>query len=130
MLAGLREALRTEPSVNIAILAGSMARGDDHALSDIDLAVELREEKPLDHHRLAMRLEAKLEQKVDVAALRPVIEIDPLSLLQILDEGRVIVDRDRAWPALREQRPAVYKRAARAYRRQQAEAAALLDRQF
>ncbi len=118
LLAQLREAARTEPSVELAVLSGSMARGDDHPLSDVDLAVWLRGGMPLDRMRLGMRLEEKLGLAVDVADLRQAREGDPLSLLQILDEGRVIVDRNGIWPQLRAGRPAVYKRAARAYLKQ------------
>lgn len=118
LLARLREAMRTEPSVELAVLSGSMARGDDHAHSDVDLAVWLRGGMPLDRMRLGMRLEEKLGLAVDVADLKQAQEGDPLSLLQILDEGRVIVDRNGTWPQLRGQRSAVYKRAARAYLKQ------------
>src|SRR3954453_10942225 len=48
LIAALRAALRTEHGVRLAILAGSMARGDDHEQSDIDLVVELAGEDPLD----------------------------------------------------------------------------------
>jgi|GEM_PF-2979021 len=70
---------------------------------------------PLDRMRLGMRLEEKLGLAVDVADLKQAQDGDPLSLLQILDEGRVMVDRNGTWPQLRERRAAVYKRAARAY---------------
>jgi predicted nucleotidyltransferase len=129
LLADLRGALRTEPKVRVAILAGSLARGEGHGLSDIDLVVDLDSERTLDRMRLAMRLGEKLDREVDVASLDRV-EADPLSLLQILDEGRVIVDRDRVWPQLRGQRSAVHKRAARSYRRQQEQLAVMLAREL
>lgn len=108
--------LRTEPGVRIAILAGSMARGDDHRHSDIDLVVELASGNPLDRLRLAMKLGERLGRAVDVADMRQVRN-DPLSLLQVLDEGRVIVDRDEIWWELQERRPAIHKRATRAFDR-------------
>jgi predicted nucleotidyltransferase len=126
LLAASREALRTEPHVRVAILAGSTARGDDRTDSDVDLVVDLIEEKPLDRMRLGMRLADKLERAVDVASLRD-LRGDPLSLLQLLDEGRVLVDREGRWPELRAQRPAVHKRAKRAYLRQQQQTAATLE---
>jgi predicted nucleotidyltransferase len=127
LLAELRDALRTEPRVRLAVLAGSMARGDDHALSDVDLVVDLHSEKALDRTRLAIRLEEKLGRTVDVANWQQVLE-DPLSLLQVLDEGRPIVDRDGVWRELRTQRAAIRKRAARSHRRQQERLAALARR--
>lgn len=126
LLARLRETLRTEPTVQVAVLAGSMARGDDYPESDVDLVVQLRDGRPLDRVRLAARLGERLGRQVDVADLGQVIEGDPLSLLQILDEGRVLVDRDEIWPGLRERRAAIYKRAARSYLQQQQRTAAAL----
>jgi len=118
LLASLREAMRTEPSVRAAILAGSMARGDERADSDVDLVVALDSDLALDRTRLGIRLSAKLARAVDVASLE-LVAGDPLSLLQLLDEGRVIVDRSGTWPELRKGRPATRKRAERAYLRQQ-----------
>src|SRR5438270_4826625 len=43
LLSSLRGALRTEPSVGLAVLFGSRARGDERAESDVDLVLELRE---------------------------------------------------------------------------------------
>src|SRR6202035_4822204 len=39
----LRAALRTEPNVSLAVLFGSVARGDDNKESDVDLLVGLRD---------------------------------------------------------------------------------------
>ncbi len=118
LLAELRAALRTEPNVRLAILAGSMARGDDHGQSDVDLIVELERDGMAERAKLALRLKEKFGRDVDVASLRSVLD-DPLSLLQVLDEGRVIVDRGEFWGELRAQRVVVRKRAMRAFRRQQ-----------
>lgn len=118
LLTELRSALRTEQHVRVAILAGSMARGDDHGLSDIDLVVGLDSDQALDRLKLAMRLREKLGREVDVANLEQVLD-DPLSLLQVLDEGRVIVDRVDLWQELNGRRAAIRKRAARSYRQQQ-----------
>src|SRR5438876_9713205 len=38
----LLDALRTQPNVRLAVLFGSVARGEESADSDLDLAVELR----------------------------------------------------------------------------------------
>lgn len=125
VLSRTRAALRTEPNVRMAVLAGSTARGDDRPDSDIDLVVDLRAQKPLDHMRLAMRLEEKLGRAVDVADLHR-LRAEPLSLLQLLDEGRVLVDREGNWAELRRKRSALYKRAMRAYERQRKQGATAL----
>jgi predicted nucleotidyltransferase len=125
LLVETREALRTEPRVRVAVLAGSTARGDDRPGSDVDLVVDLEDEKPLDRMRLGMRVADKLGRSVDIASL-PRLRDEPLSLLQLLDEGRVLVDREGRWPEMRSERPVVYKRAKRAYERQQRLAAVAL----
>jgi len=127
LLSELRGAFRTEGRVRVAILFGSMARGDDDSASDVDLLVSCREEAPLDRLRLAIRLERKLARKVDVASLPRAERVDPFFLLQTLDEGRVIVDRDGLWPELLARRPSVYRRAMRSHDRQVKSAAAALD---
>lgn len=126
LLASLREAIRTEPRIRTAILAGSMARGDGRPDSDVDLVVTLDSAQALDRTRLAMRLSEKLGREVDVADLE-LVAADPLSLLQLIDEGRVIVDRDDIWPGLRAERSSTHKRADRAYRRQQRRFAAIRE---
>jgi predicted nucleotidyltransferase len=128
LLADLRSALRTEPAVRTAVLVGSTARGDDVALSDIDLIVDLAEGDALARQRLGMRLGDRIGRSVDVADLTKMMGDDPLSLLQALDEGRPLVDRTGKWHRLLQQRPAVYRRAARSYRQQRRRATPILER--
>jgi predicted nucleotidyltransferase len=127
LVSELRGAFRTEPRVRHAVLFGSMARGDDDISSDVDLLVNFREEERLDRLRLASRIERRIGREVDVANLKRAERRDPLFLLQALDEGRVMVDRDGEWASLLDRRPAIYKRAMRSYRRQMKSAAAALD---
>jgi Polymerase beta, Nucleotidyltransferase len=42
VLGRLRAALRTEPNVSMAVLFGSVARGESDILSDVDLLIALR----------------------------------------------------------------------------------------
>ena len=93
----LRSALRTEPKVRLAILFGSRARGDHRADSDVDLVVEL--DNPSQRHRLSERLEAALGLRVQLALLEDA-EGAPLLLEQVLEEGRVVVDRGQRWRAI------------------------------
>lgn len=113
-LTALTRALRTEAGVRIAVLYGSVARGDDRQDSDVDLLVDLREDTGRAALGLMDRLERGLGRPVDIARLPRVRETSPLLLLQALDEGRLLVDRGGTWPALRAERDAVAAAAARA----------------
>lgn len=115
LLAALRRALRTEPNVRLAVVYGSIARGDEDAGSDLDLLVSLAEDRPDAAVKLAVRLERTLGRDVDVARLNRVKDSAPLLLLQALDEGRVVLDRDAQWEQLRAQRANIARRAQRSH---------------
>lgn len=123
LLSKLRQALRTERDVRLAVLYGSIARGDEDAGSDLDLLVALSNDEVMASARLARRLGTVVGRHVDVALLEGIEATAPLLLARVLDEGRVIVDRDGIWARLREDRRAIHARAQRSYRRQMAEAA-------
>ncbi len=118
LLSGLRQALRTERGVRLAVLYGSLARGDEDANSDLDLLVSLAGDHPGAGLDLASRLRGATGRRVDIAHLARVEAGAPLLLDRVLDEGRVLVDRDGQWPQLRERRRAIRARAQRAHRRQ------------
>jgi predicted nucleotidyltransferase len=130
LLSHLQNLLRTEPKVRLAVLYGSSARGDDTDESDVDVMVALRDEKPGDSVRLASRLQGALGTNVDVASLSRVESESPLLLLQVLNEGRVLVDRDGLWNDLRAKRDAIRQRARRAHRKQRARTVAALNDWF
>jgi len=117
-LSDLTEALRTEPSVRTAILFGSMARGDGHAGSDIDLFVDLRDAAPGARLDLRRRLERASGRSVQLVPRRAGRQ-SPSLLAEVLRDGRPVVDRDCVWPSLLSQKPAV-DRAARAEARERA----------
>lgn len=97
----LLAALRTEPNLELAVLFGSVARGDDVAgVSDVDLLVELRSPYPGAIEALRRRLNARVEPTVQLAPLRAVRR-DPQLLVEVSRDGRPLVDRSRLWPALR-----------------------------
>ena len=104
LLSMLRRALRTEPNVRLAVLYGSAARGDDVTDSDVDLLVSLREDHADAAVKLAVRLERVLSREVDVARLGRVQSTAPLLLLRVIDEGRVLLDRDHEWDVLKARR--------------------------
>jgi predicted nucleotidyltransferase len=115
LLSKLRSALRTEPNVRLAVLYGSAARGDDQSDSDADVLVSFAEDRSRARMRLAGRLMRALDRDVDVAQLDRVEETAPLLLLQVVDEGRVLLDRNGEWPSLQARRPEIERRAHRAH---------------
>lgn len=114
LMRALTRALRTEPSVRLAVLYGSMARGDDRRDSDVDVLVEFGGDVPGAAGCLAIRLERAVGRDVDVARLGHVRESAPLLVLQALDEGRVLVDRDGRWSSLVRERGRIAKAVASA----------------
>jgi len=113
-LAGMRSALRTEPSVALAVLFGSRARGDHRPNSDVDLLVALRE--PSKRRRVAERLESALGVPVQLAALEHARQA-PLLMDAVVREGRVLVDRGGIWPVIAGRAEEIGREAARERRR-------------
>ncbi len=111
-VARLREELRTEPAVRLAVLFGSCARGGQHGRSDLDLLVEV--DGPS-----AGRL-AELEERLSSAAERDVqlvpahdVQNSPGPLADALRDGRVLADRDGLWRRLKRQEPVIRRAAER-----------------
>ena len=99
-ISAVTEVLRTERNVRLAVLFGSVARGHAGEDSDVDVLVDLAEERPLYLSHLAVRLTRALGRDVDVLSLAHVREHDPALLGDILHDGRPVIDRDGSWPAL------------------------------
>lgn len=119
LLSTLRGALRTEPRVRLAVLYGSMARGDEAHESDVDLMVNWSDSAdPLAGLALAARLEAAVGREVGVVDLDRVREHSSLLLEQALIEGRVVIDRDRIWNQVLADRDRISRRARQQYRRE------------
>lgn len=123
LLSALRQALRTERKVRLAVVYGSLARGEEDAGSDLDLAVSLDDDRPPATTELAVRLERVAGRHVDIPRIETVEAAAPLLLDRILEAGRVLVDRDGLWAQLRKRRRSIRARADRAYSRQMDEAA-------
>lgn len=123
LLSALRQALRTEQRVRLAVLYGSLARGDGDAGSDLDLLVSFPDDRLSAGYELATRLQRVTARRVDVARLERVEARAPLLLERVLEEGRVLVDRDGQWDRLRERRVVIAGRARRAHNCQMADAA-------
>ncbi len=93
LLSGLVAALRTEANVRLAVLFGSVARGEGSAISDVDLLVVLRRD---DHRAQAShqhRLEHAVDRRVQLVSLEQASDA-PMLLADVLRDGRVLVDRD------------------------------------
>lgn len=79
LLAALREALRSERNVRLAVLIGSAARGALREDSDVDVLVELLDANWRVHDRLRERLARATGRPVDVVAMEAAIE-DPVAV--------------------------------------------------
>jgi predicted nucleotidyltransferase len=111
-LSDLRSALRTEPNVSTAVLFGSVARGDDDSGSDVDLLVALRDPGLLAWVALAGRLRKGTGLDIEVVALDDAMR-RPSLMIEILRDGRVLVDRDGRWRELGMQGELIEARAER-----------------
>ncbi len=103
LVSELRAALRTEPNVELAVLFGSVARGDDVAgVSDVDLLVGLRRPAPGALEGLRARLGARLSAEVQLVPLEAARR-NPRLLAEVVRDGRPLIDRERSWPHLQAQ---------------------------
>lgn len=127
LLSELRRALRTERQVRLAVLYGSVARGEEDAGSDLDLLMSFADNGASGGSQLAIRLERATGRTIDLADLAWVDSDAPLLMSRVLDEGRVLVDREGLWPRLWGRRRAIDARAQRAYRRKMDNAARAIE---
>jgi predicted nucleotidyltransferase len=126
LLRQLRATLRTEPNVRLAVLFGSLARGDGRTDSDVDLLVDLVDDAWERRQQLASRLERAVGRPIELAVLSRVCR-HPSLLMQVLDDGRVVVDRGGRWAALKRRRPSIRRAAREEQGRLEIEARAAFD---
>lgn len=100
LLRELRAALRTEPNVRLAVLFGSVATGRESERSDLDLLVVLGDQTAGAVAALAQRLSDRVEREVQLIRLQEA-ERSPALMADALAQGRVLVDREVAWPTLK-----------------------------
>jgi predicted nucleotidyltransferase len=127
MISLLRSALRTEHNVRFALLFGSRALGTDGPNSDVDVLVALRDPDLAHLIDLKTRLSDVLGREVDLVVLDQA-KREPAFLAQALDEGRVLVDRDRRWRGLRAQKGRLRQRGANVDAQRIRDALAGIDR--
>lgn len=113
LLRELRAALRTEPNVRLTVLFGSQAAGTATAQSDIDLLVELVDSSASRVAELAGRLERRIGRPVQLVRLQDG-ERSPSLMVDVLQRGRVLIDREGRWPELQSALDAWRTRAAEA----------------
>jgi len=121
LISALRRSLRTDHNVRFALLFGSAARGDDTARSDIDVLVVMRDASLDRVVDLEAKLTAATSRRLDIVRLDEAVR-QPSFLADVTAVGRVLVDRDGAWPRLRS-REARLRREARIRDSQDVEAA-------
>jgi len=126
MIARVRAALRTEPSVRLAVLFGSRARGRDHGRSDLDVLLELDGASPGRLAALEERLTAVAGQDVQLVWLGDAQGSASL-MAEVLRDGRVLVDRAGLWPRLKRRERRVVEAARRQDQELLAEALQPLD---
>jgi hypothetical protein len=86
----------------------------------LDLLASFADDHLSASYELATRLQRITARRVDVGRLERVEAKAPLLLDRVLDEGRVLIDRDKQWDRLRERRPLIADRARRAHNRHMA----------
>lgn len=104
LLSRLADALRTEPNVRLAVVFGSVARGDDRPDSDLDLMVVLHNADQDKLYDLQERIARRIGRRVQILTLSRA-EREPSLLADVLRDGRVIVDREGRWRRLVSREP-------------------------
>jgi predicted nucleotidyltransferase len=115
LLQALRSALRTEPNVRLAVLFGSAATGHDDESSDIDVLVALHDPDLRRLADLTERVSRALAREVQLVRLSQA-EGAPALMVDVLEQGRVLVDRDDLWSGLQRRAPRWQRLARRAER--------------
>lgn len=104
LLRALRSALRTEPNVRLAVLFGSTAIGSDDERSDVDVLVVLGDPAVGRLAELAGRLSGRIDREMQLVRLSDA-QASPVLMVDVIDDGRVLVDRDGLWSSLVEAAP-------------------------
>jgi predicted nucleotidyltransferase len=104
LLRALRAALRTEPNVRLAVLFGSTAIGSDEQRSDVDILVVLHDPGVGRLAELAQRLSRRIGREMQIVRLSEA-QTSPVLMVDVIDHGRVLVDRDDLWSSLGQAAP-------------------------
>jgi uncharacterized protein len=104
LLRALRASLRTEPNVRLAVLFGSTAIGNDDEQSDVDVLVVLRDPSVSRLAELTERLSRNIGREMQLVRLSEA-QTSPVLMSDVIDHGRVLVDRDGLWSGLKRRAP-------------------------
>jgi predicted nucleotidyltransferase len=99
LLSALRAALRTEPNVRLAVLFGPSANGTEDERSDVDLLVTLSDSNVGRLADLTQRVTERIGRDVLTTGLSEAREV-PALMLDVIEQGRVLVDREDRWSTL------------------------------
>lgn len=113
LLAAMLQVLRTRPDVSLAVVFGSVSRGDEHPESNVDVLVQLAAPSLRALSTLIDRLEQATGRSVQIVELESA-EDAPILLADMLRDGRVLVDREGAWAKLRRREPQILAEAKKA----------------
>jgi predicted nucleotidyltransferase len=115
LLRVLRAAFRTEPNVELAVLFGSTATGQDQPSSDLDVLVIAKDATLGRLAEMADRLSHRAGREVQLVRLADA-ETSPILMDDILAHGRVLIDRSNHWSRIRRTAPRWRREARRAER--------------
>lgn len=115
LLRALRAALRTEPNVRLAVLFGSTATGNDDERSDVDVLVVMHDPGIGRLAELGERLFRGIGREIQLVRLAEA-QSSPVLMVDIIDDGRVLVDRDELWSRMEDAAPR-WRRLARSIER-------------
>ncbi len=101
LLSRMLRVLRTQPNVRLAVLFGSVSRGEERRDSDLDVLVRFAEPSVHALSLLTGRLEEETGRAIQVVELESAVS-SPLLLADVLRDGRVLVDRDGEWQRLKQ----------------------------
>jgi predicted nucleotidyltransferase len=109
----LRRALGQDPTLRLVVLHGSRARRNPRPDSDIDLVVDALDSDSGHLLGLAHLVQEACGVMAQVSRLAEEREAGPAMLLDVVDQGIAIIDREGAMQQLREQRPTIEQEAGR-----------------
>lgn len=125
LLQAALQVLRTRPAVRLAVLFGSLARGEAGEGGDVDLLVRFRNGGWRERIETLQAFEGVLGRPVQLVTLE---EAPPLLLADVLRDGRVLADRDGDWRRLERRARSIEQRARVADARLEREAWDVLER--
>jgi len=108
----LRAASSNEPGIELLVLFGSVARGEDHPASDVDLLLDGPSARDVDAlTRLRGSLSEDLGRSIGLLTLSEGMHVAPV-LAGALRDGIVVTDRCDRWASVLEMRGEVEQTAA------------------